>query len=426
MVTFKTDKTFALDLDRRDPLAHYRDRFHLPQSKEGHPCLYFCGNSLGLQPKTAAEYINQELQDWADLGVEGHFSARHPWLPYHEYLTEQTARLVGALPSEVVVMNTLTVNLHLMLVSFYRPTVTRHKILMEANAFPSDQYAVQSQIRYHGYDPATAIVEIPLRPDEPCLKTEEIEDLIAQEGDAIALILLGGVNYYTGQAFDLERIVRTGHEKKCVVGFDLAHAVGNLVLHLHDWQVDFAVWCSYKYLNGGPGCMAGCFVHEKYAHRQDLPRFAGWWGHDKDTRFLMRPDYHAIPGAEGWQLSNPPILSLAALRASMDIFDEATLPALRVKSENLTGYLEFLLKQQCSDFVTILTPDDKSQRGCQLSLSIVKQGKQLHQRLEAHNIRCDWREPDVIRIAPVPLYNRFQEVYDFVQILIQEYRLLTH
>lgn len=415
--SYQNKEEYALHLDEIDPLRSYRAQFHIPKTSEGKEVLYFCGNSLGLQPKTTRAYLEQELKDWEMLGVEGHFHARYPWMPYHELVTEQTARLVGANPLEVVAMNTLTVNLHLMMVSFYRPTATRYKILMEAQAFPSDQYAAQSQARFHGFDPKEAILEIKPRPSEETIRTEDIEAILEQEGDQIALVLLGGVNYYTGQAFELEPIVKKAHEKKCLVGVDLAHATGNLVLKLHDWNVDFAVWCSYKYLNAGPGSIAGCFVHERHANQQDMPRFAGWWGHDKATRFQMGPEFRIIPGAEGWQLSNPSILSFAALRASLDIFDQVGMLALRQKSEQLTGYLEFLLMQQENPDLSIITPSQEEQRGCQLSICIQKQGKTIFQWLQKQGVRCDWREPNVIRVAPVPLYNSFYEVYRFAQIL---------
>ncbi len=422
MSNFTTEQSCARELNRADELAAYREHFHLPADKNGQPCIYFCGNSLGLQPKAASDYVMQELQDWANLGVEGHFEAKHPWLAYHKLLTEQTARLVGARPAEVVTMNTLTVNLHLMMVSFYRPAARKYKILMEANAFPSDQYAVQSQVRFHGYDPDDAIIEIAPRAGESYVRTEDVETLLEQQGETIALVMLGGVNYYNGQVFDMARITQAAHKQGCLVGYDLAHAVGNIELSLHDWQVDFAVWCTYKYLNAGPGCVGGCFVHERHAKRTDLPRFAGWWGHDKQTRFQMPPEFRPIPGAEGWQLSNPPILPLAALRASLEIFDRAGMAALRKKSEKLTGYLDYLLRKRCNDFVTILTPSDPKQRGCQLSLTLKDHGRLVYERLKQQNVICDWREPDVIRVAPVPLYNQFQEVYRFVEILRQVYK----
>ncbi len=418
MTPIHFDKLSAVELDAQDPCAAYRSRFHIPKRKDGSDVIYLCGNSLGLQPKTASTYVQQELDDWAKLGVEGHFQAKNPWMPYHELLTEQTARLVGALPSEVVVMNTLTVNLHLMMVSFYRPALNRHKIIVEQHAFPSDQYAVTSQIKFHGLDPTRSIMELSPRRGESTLRVEDMEKVIADEGEATALVLLGGVNYYTGQAFDMERIVKAAHGKGCIVAFDLAHAVGNIPLHLHDWGVDFAVWCSYKYLNAGPGSTAGCFVHERHARAFDLPRFSGWWGHNKSTRFQMPAEFDPIPGTEGWQLSNPSILPLAALRSSMEIFDEVGMTALRTKSEKLTGYLEFLLKELPG--VSILTPSDQSRRGCQLSLQIGQKGRSIFESLTRQGVVCDWREPDVIRVAPVPLYNTFSDVFEFVRILGKE------
>jgi kynureninase len=388
--------------------------------------VYLCGHSLGLQPKIVRDYIDEELQDWAALGVEGHFQARRPWLSYHETLTAQTARLVGAKPVEVVVMNSLTVNLHLMLVSFYRPTPERFKILIEADAFPSDRYAVESHLKWHGYDPQEALLTLPPRAGEATLRQEDMAAALHREGETIALIWLGGVNYYTGQVFDMAAITALGHAQGCVVGFDLAHAAGNIVLQLHDWDVDCAVWCSYKYLNAGPGAAAGCFVHERYAKRPDLPRLAGWWGHHKDTRFHMPEHFDPIPGAEGWQISNPPIFQLAALRASMSLFDRAGMAPLRAKSERLTGYLAASLQRLIHDRalpgVTLITPDDPAQRGAQLSLQIAQHGRALHQRLSEANIICDWREPDVIRVAPVPLYNTFLDVLTFVNALETAYR----
>jgi kynureninase len=401
-------------MDSRDPLKMCRKWFHIPRDKNGKETIYFCGNSLGLQPRTIKKYIEQELTDWKKLGVEGHFHAKHPWMPYHEFLTRKTARLVGAKNSEVITMNSLTTNLHLMMVSFYRPTSERYKILIEQSAFPSDQYAVQSQIKFHGYDPREALLE--LKPQEGAftLRTENIEKTIAEQGDAVALILLGGVNYYTGQAMDMERITKAGHDKGCVVGFDLAHAAGNLILKLHDWNVDFAAWCTYKYLNAGPGGIAGCFIHERNLGRKDRPRFSGWWGHDKKTRFLMGPEFVPMRTAEAWQLSNPPIFQLAALNASLELFDKVGMKKLRTKSERLTGYLEFLIDRLKHPDIAIITPADPDQRGCQLSLRIRLHGKRLFKKLSQQGIICDWREPDVIRIAPVPLYNTFSEVYDFV------------
>jgi len=411
---FRSGEDFAIAMDERDPLRGYRERFLVPQTSQG-DCVYLCGHSLGLQPRTAAKYIEEELKDWAALGVEGHFHAKNPWMPYHRLLTEQTARLVGAKPLEVVVMNSLTVNLHLMMVSFYRPTKQRHKIVIERGAFPSDQYAVQSQIRFHGFDPATSLIELTPRPGELCVRDEDIDSLIERSGHDIALIMLGGVNYATGQAFDLARITRSGRAQGCVVGFDLAHAAGNLHLKLHEWGPDFAVWCNYKYLNGGPGCVAGCFVHERHARAWELPRFVGWWGHDEQSRFEMGPNFRPMPGADGWQLSNPSIVSLAALRASMDIFHEAGMERLRAKSASLTGYLEFLLRQNASASFSIVTPHEEERRGAQISIRIPRKGRALCETLAQEGIVGDWREPDTFRVAPVPLYNSYRDVFRFVQ-----------
>jgi kynureninase len=414
-MAYQIGPEFAAAMDARDPLARFRERFHFPKARSGTECIYLCGHSLGLQPKTATAYLEQELRDWAHLGVEGHFHARNPWMPYHRLLTDQTAALVGAKPTEVVVMNSLTVNLHLMMTSFYRPTAQRHKILIEGAAFPSDQYAVKSQIKFHGFDPATSLLELTPRGGEFSMRDEDIQSLIEREGDSIAMILLGGVNYVTGQAFDFGGITQAGHRKGCVVGFDLAHAAGNIPLHLHDWGPDFAVWCSYKYLNGGPGCVGGCFVHERHAHAFDLPRFAGWWGHNEASRFQMGPEFHPMEGAEGWQLSNPPILALAPLRASMEIFSEAGIENLRVKSASLTGYLEFLLARQSSERFAIITPSEPERRGAQLSIRLSHAGRELCDRLAAEGVIGDWREPDIFRVAPVPLYNSYNDVYRFVR-----------
>ncbi len=412
---FHAGESFALAMDARDPLAHFRDRFCIPKTKTGGDCIYLCGHSLGLQPKKASSYLEQELRDWAQLGVEGHFHAKSPWVPYHRMLAQQTADLVGAEASEVVVMNSLTVNLHLMMASFYRPTSNRHKILIERGAFPSDQYAVASQIRFHGFDPGSSLLELAPREGESCMRDEDIESLIDREGDSIALIMLGAVNYATGQVFDIAGITKAGQRRGCVVGFDLAHATGNIPLHLHDCGPDFAVWCNYKYLNGGPGCVGGCFVHERHASAWGGPRLAGWWGHDEKTRFQMGPNFHPLAGAEGWQLSNPPILALAALRASMEIFSEAGLAALRAKSVSLTGYMEFLLRQQDSAKFSIITPREPHRRGAQLSMRLASEGRRLCDRMAANGVLGDWREPDVFRIAAVPLYNSYQDVYNFAQ-----------
>jgi kynureninase len=422
-IEFNATKEFAEAQTARDPLASFRGRFHIPKMPDGSDRIYLCGQSLGLQPKSVREYVEQELQDWARLGVDAQLHARNPWIPYHEILSAPISRLVGALPIEVVAMNSLTVNLHLMMVSFYRPTPRRNKILIEANAFPSDQYAVKSQLQYHGHDPAASLIEIAPRQGETAVRTDDIEKLIAAEGENIALVMLGGVNYYSGQAFDFSRITEAGHSKGCAVAFDLAHAIGNIPLRLHDWNVDFAVWCSYKYLNGGPGAIGGCFVHERHARDPQLPRFAGWWGHDKENRFLMKPDFRVIPGAEGWQLSNPSILSAAALRASLDIFDEAKMERLRAKSESLTGYLEFLLDQHPSQKFSIITPRDSAHRGAQLSLRIPENGRAICDVLAKEGIVCDWREPDILRVAPIPLYNTFLDVHTFAEILLAATRL---
>ncbi|KXK54901.1 MAG: Selenocysteine lyase [Chlorobi bacterium OLB5] len=417
---YKNNIEFAQSLDNNDPFKEYRNKFHIPAGKEGIELIYFAGNSLGLQPKTVRQYVEQELLDWEKMGVEGHMFARNPWLPYHEFLTDQTAALVGALPEEVVNMNSLTVNLHLMMVSFYRPTPSRNKILIEANAFPSDHYAVQSQIKYHGYDPEESLVEMKPRPGEDIIRTEDILEKIENEGESIALIMFAGVNYYTGQAFEMEKITDAGHKKGCFVGFDLAHAAGNLKLDLHNWDCDFAVWCSYKYLNGGPGAIAGAFVNKRHLLDMTIPKFWGWWGQDKATRFLMDHDFRPIPTVESWQLSNPPILQLAALKASLDIFHEAGMDALREKSELLTGYMEYLVYENNNGNVEIITPENKTERGCQLSIRAKQNGKFLHKKLNTAGVICDWREPDVIRCAPVPLYNTFMDIWKFTEILYSE------
>jgi kynureninase len=417
---FQQGRDFAAALDRDDPLGRFREEFHVPRRENGEEEIYFAGNSLGLLPRRTAGYVEEELEKWGRLAVKAHFSGENPWLPYHELLAEPMGKLVGAAPSEVVTMNSLTANLHLMMASFYRPSRERHRILLEENAFPSDDYALESQARFHGFDPAEALVRLRPREGRNSIDAEQIAEALGRDGASIALVLLPGVQYYSGQAFDMEAITSLAHAKGCVVGFDLAHAAGNLVLRLHDWGVDFAVWCTYKYLNSGPGSVGGCFVHERHGMRSDLPRLAGWWGHDKESRFRMRPGFRPIPGAEGWQLSNPPILSLAAIRASLDVFMEAGgMPPLREKSELLTGYLEWLLRGETGDAVEVLTPDDPRRRGCQLSLRVTSRrgGRAVFDELETSGVTCDWREPDVIRVAPVPLYNRYEEVYRFVEIL---------
>ncbi|MGC9952112.1 MAG: kynureninase [Bryobacteraceae bacterium] len=384
----------------------YRDRFYIPPAADGRECAYLCGHSLGLQPKSVRGYVERELKDWELLGVEGHFRARHPWVEYGKLLTEQTARLVGALPLEVVTMNALTVNLHLMMVSFYRPTARRHRIVMEEHAFPSDRYAVKSQVRFQGFDPAESVVTV--------AGEDELEEFLGREGESVALVLIGGINYSSGRSFDMARVARVGHAVGSVVGFDLAHAAGNLVLKLHDWNADFAVWCTYKYLNGGPGSIAGCFVHERHARDDGLPRFAGWWGHELQTRFRMGPDFVATPGAEGWQVSNPPVVALAALRASMDLFDEAGMERLRARSVELTGALESLLDGHADRGFSIVTPRDPERRGAQLSIRVPGSVRAVWERLAAAGVVCDWREPDILRVAPAPMYNTVEDIGRFV------------
>lgn len=403
-------------LDAADSLGHFRDRFLMPKAADGSDTIYFTGNSLGLQPKTARSFIEAELDDWARLGVEGHLHAAHPWLPYHEFLTEKMARIVGAEPLETVVMNSLTVNLHLLLVSFYRPDGRRRKIIVEKGSFPSDRYAILSHLSLHGVSD-DALVELAPRDGEATLRTDDILEVIEREADELALVMLGGVNYYSGQAFDMAAITEAGHRVGAAVGFDLAHAAGNLELKLHDWDVDFAAWCSYKYLNAGPGGIAGAFVHARHSKAFDLPRFAGWWGHDKETRFQMGPDFVPLAGAEGWQVSNPPIFQMAALRASLDIFDEAGMSALREKSMKLTGFLETLLSKIADERIELITPKDPEQRGCQLSIRVRDADKRLFDAITARGVIADWREPDVIRVAPVPLYNSFEDVHRFAEIL---------
>ena len=416
-ITFETSASFAAEMDARDPLASFRQQFHIPAGPDGSPSIYLCGHSLGLQPKRASVYIEQELEHWAAMGVEAHFRGRDPWMPYHRLLTDNMAGVVGAKPMEVVVMNSLTVNLHLMMVSFYRPTAQRHKLVVEAGAFPSDQYAFASQIQFHGFDPATSLIELTPRPGEANIRPEDIDALFEREGPEIALVLLCGVNYATGQLFDVKAITRVGHAQGCIVGFDLAHAAGNVPLQLHDWDADFAVWCNYKYLNGGPGCVGGCFVHERHAHAFDLPRFAGWWGHDEESRFLMGPTFQPMPGAEGWQLSNPSIMSMAPLRASLEIFAAAGMQQLLQKSVSLTAYLEFLLDQHTPGDFTVLTPREPHRRGAQLSIRIHQGGRSICDRLVEQGTVCDWREPDILRVAPVPLYNTYCDVQRFVESL---------
>lgn len=422
---FENNLAFARQMDKSDPIASIRQEFAIPKQKNGKDEVYFCGNSLGLQPKLAAKYVQQELQQWASLGVKGHFSGDYPWMPYHEFLSPGFADLVGAKVSEVVSMNSLTANLHFMMVSFYRPNKTRHKILIEEHAFPSDHYAVESQIKFHGFSVRNSILFIKPREGESAIRDEDVVELIEQQGDSIALILLPGVQYYTGQVFDMKSITHAGHNKGCKVGFDLAHATGNILMQLHDWQVDFACWCTYKYLNSGPGSVAGCFVHEKHHHDKSLPRFTGWWGHDKNSRFKMENNFDPIASAEAWQLSNPPVLSLAAIRGALDTVKKAGgITALREKAIKLTGYLRYLIELVLVDEVEILTPSNVEASGSQLSLAIkidpkdtIERGKDIFDTIEELGVTADWRYPNVIRVAPVAQYNSFEDVFLFAKIL---------
>jgi kynureninase len=414
------DEEGALRLDLEDPLSRFRSRFALPAGPDGRPLLYFCGHSLGPMPKAARALVDEELDDWEALGVEGHFRSRRPWYSYHEQFRETGARLVGARPGEVVMMNGLTVNLHLMLATFYRPTAERHAILIEEHAFPSDQYAVASQIRHHGRDPDASLIIARHRTGEPGLRTEDLERLIQERGSSLAVVLLPGVQYLTGQALDLARLAAAAHRNGCVFGADLAHAAGNLPLRLHEWQVDFAVWCSYKYLNAGPGAVAGCFVHERHGLDRSLPRFAGWWGTDPATRFIMQPEFVPRPGADGWQIGNPPILALAPLLASLAIFEEAGLEALRARSVRMTAYLLALLDRLPPGRVEVLTPRRPDERGCQISLRVQGgRAKPLLEALHREGVVLDFRQPDVLRLAAAPLYNTFHEIWRLGRVLEQ-------
>lgn len=405
---------FAKKMDQADPLRKFRDEFHFPQTGKGENQLYFAGHSLGLMPKRAHTFVNQELNSWAKYGVEGHFLGSHPWVHYHEFITESFARLVGAKKNEVIAMNTLTVNLHLMLVSFYRPTQKRYKILIENNTFPSDKYAVDSQARFHGFDPKQAIVELKPGADGLTVTEESILETIKQHGDELAVIMLGDCNYLSGQKFDMKKIVEAGHKVGAVVGFNLAHGAGNLHLSLHDDNVDFAVWCSYKYLNSGPGGLAGAFVNERHLNQKDIPRFEGWWGHNKESRFKMGPDFEPLPTAEAWQLSNPPIFQLASLRASMELFDEAGIKNLRGKGDHLTGYFEWLIQQNLADTVEVITPKS---RGSMLCLKFKTSPKSWFDKMMHAGCIVDFREPYIIRATPVPLYNNYEDVFKLVMLL---------
>ena len=411
---------FAQDSDKQDKISAYRQRFYIPKVN-GKEALYFTGNSLGLQPKSTSEFIQQELNDWAKYGVEGHFEAKNPWVSYHKILSEPFARLVGADKDEVVAMNGLSVNLHLMMVSFYQPKGKRTKIICEAKAFPSDQYMLESQVKFHGLNPADTIIEVSPRDGEHTIREEDIISKIDEVGDELALVFWGAVNYYTGQVFDMGKITQRAHSQDAFVGFDLAHGVGNIELKLHDWDVDFACWCSYKYLNSGPGSVSGIFVHQKHAKNSSLPRFSGWWGHDEERRFLMEKNFVPMQGAQGWQLSNAPVFAMAPGKASMDIFDEVSMSKLVAKSRKLTNFMEFVFNDISERYdncdLEIITPKEERYRGCQLSVLCHGQGKSMFDFITKHGVIADWREPNVIRLAPVPLYNTFEDVYQLGQII---------
>jgi kynureninase len=414
--SYEASLTYARDQDQVDTLFPFRERFLFPQHN-GEDVRYFCGNSLGLQPKSVAYLMEKELQDWAKYGVEGHFKAGYPWFSYHHFFAERLGKIVGAGKDEVVAMNTLTVNLHMLMLSFYRPEEKRYKILMEAGAFPSDQYAVETQVRMHGYDPDDAIIEITPAIGSNLIEDQDIINAITEAGESLALVMIGGVNYYTGQFFDLKNITRAAHTAGAYAGFDLAHAVGNIPLQLHDWNVDFACWCSYKYLNSGPGGVGGAYVHERYGDDPKLFRLGGWWGNDEKTRFKMQKGYVPQKGAASWQISNAPVFNMVAHNASLDIFEKAGMAALREKSLLLTGYMEFLLRQVTHLPFVIITPSEPERRGCQLSLLFLERGREVFDALTENGVVADWREPDVIRIAPVPLYNTFEDCYRFYEVL---------
>ncbi len=423
-ITF--DLQTAKKFDSEDPLRALRDQYHIPKGPNGDDCIYFCGNSLGLQPKAVKAELSDFLDDWANLAVEAHFKAKYAWMPYHRYVRDQLASIVGAQPNEVVAMNSLSVNLHLMMVSFYQPTPKRHKILIEDHAFPSDHYAVESQIRFHQYDPSQSLITLS-SDNASTLQTEHILETIEREGSSIALVLLPGVQYYTGQVFDLKRISQAAHAKGCRVGFDLAHSIGNLPISIHDSGCDFAVWCSYKYLNSGPGAVAGCFIHERHHANTKLPRFNGWWGHQESTRFKMCTTFMPTQSADGWQLSNPPIMALLPLRVSLDLFDQVGIGNLREKSLKMSRYFKRLLDTQMNDVFTSITPTMDHQFASQFSLVVRESfnpGKKIFNYLTDHGIVADWREPNVIRIAPVPMYNSFQDIYRFTERVIRMKALL--
>jgi kynureninase len=417
---YQNSKDFALTLDEKDPLRSYKDLFFFP-NKNGNPSIYLCGNSLGLQSRLVMDYIDEELNVWKEMGVEGHFNSKMPWSTYHKNLKAPLAKLVGANHEEVIPMNNLTTNLHLMLISFYRPDKNRYKIIMEAGAFPSDQYAIESHVKLHGFDPEQAIVEIAPREGEFTLRNEDIIQTIKEHGKQVSLVMFSGIQYYTGQLFNMKQITIATHEVGAYAGYDLAHAIGNVPMQLHDWNVDFAVWCSYKYLNAGPGATAGAFIHLKHGENTDMPRLAGWWGHSEEERFLMLKGFKPIKGADGWQLSNSNILSMASLRASLKIFEDAGIDALRIKSLKLTGYMDFLIseinKNNFNENIIKITPSMAEERGCQLSLFFKEGGKAVFENLQKNGVIVDWREPNVIRVAPTPLYNTFMDVFRFSKIL---------
>ncbi|MGM0391202.1 MAG: kynureninase [Bacteroidota bacterium] len=416
---FRNTREFAQSLDKEDPLAKYKDEFIFPEINNK-KVIYFTGNSLGLQPKSAKKYVDEVMDDWAKLAVEGHFYAEKPWWDYHERFSEKLAKVVGAKPAEITVMNTLTVNLHLLMVSFYRPDAKRYKIICEEKAFPSDQYMIASQVKFHGLNPEDAVVEVKKRAGENHFRTEDILKKIEEIGDECALVLFGGVNYYSGQVLDMETITREGHKVGAKVGWDLAHAAGNIELKLHEWNVDFAAWCSYKYMNSGPGNASGCFIHEKYHGLKEIPRFEGWWGHSKDRRFLMEPEFQPEPDAHAWQISNAPILALAPYLASLDMFEKVGMPALIEKRNKIVAYLEFVLQQiddEVDSTFEIITPSNRNERGTQLSVFLHGEGKELFNYLMKNGVITDWREPNVIRLAPAPFYCSYEDMYEFGQIL---------
>jgi kynureninase len=421
-MNYQNNLAFARQSDHDDPLKEFREKFFIPQHN-GKDCIYLTGNSLGLQAKTTSKYVQQELDDWASLGVEGHFQAKNPWMPYHEIFPRQLSKIIGCKENEVVVMNQLTVNLHLLLVTFYRPTPQRYKIICEARAFPSDQYAFETQAKYHGFNPGDAVIEIAPREGEHTLRAEDIITTIQEHGDSVAAVVFGGVNYYTGQLFDMKAITEATHAAGAYAGFDLAHAAGNVELHLHEWEADFACWCSYKYLNSGPGGVAGAYIHEKHVTNKELPRFAGWWGYKKEARFKMEKGFDAIPTAEGWQVSNAPVLSMAAHKAALDIFEEAGIDQLHKKRKELSGYLHYILNdinsRQPAKIIEVITPAGENERGCQVSMRMLKKGREIFDELIQQGVIADWREPNVIRVAPVPLYNTFEDVWRFGEIITQ-------